>query len=718
MAQHAYRLAGAGTYIFLRLHVFFTLIALTFGLYTNAQTTSGCEAGTCVFAGPRLASIDTARGALSDALFSALLGSNVSVDALDWNALASGEVGLASTLEALRLELNASNTEQVLGTDLSLFGFVDVLADVAQADGDLAAANALRTLGTSFPGLTGTFQLGELLQLDFPEGALGDVQLNVLSLLTGAVQLYNYRNVLTTPSPVTLSASALGLEGVLNGVELYAQVVEPPLYICGGSGTQFYSAAVRLKLNLDLVDTDLDTSNLETALETALGPNVTATAEARLSQLQLYVAVARAQGVIESVDAISRAVTLRATPGVADLYIGEIGDAAFFNRTQQIVPASDLSPGVLGTLDIKLEQTLPAGTLADTSTTILAKSDAQGEAPFADDLTFAPPFPQKRSASTSADFASVLLNDLVNNTELTLGGSLGAQLDPLVNTVILPTLRPLVTDALTSTLSPVLTELVDPLLETLGIRIGEVDVSVLGVGAACTVTGTIYNDLDQNGVQNANEGWLGGTLVFVNLVKEGVLIASAPVDPDTGHFNLFDIPEGDCTLLLAPSATSSSPEAPEGFGFLSPASGTLSLEVSPEGALNPTFSLRPLKASFLLISEEVRNVSAGEVDFTVANLGEPGDVLEYCVRYVNPGTESVRDVLLQTTAPSYTVVEPSVADYGGSAIKLLRADGITDFLSGLLGDDDGEFIERLVRVRLTEVRAQESGRMCYRVRIQ
>lgn len=692
------------------------LLILPLGL-TQAQGV--CQVGACVSAGPRLASFDTSRGALSNALFSALLGNNVSLDVLDWNALAAGEVGLVSYLDALQLELGVSGTSQVLDADLDLLQLVTVMADVAEADGKLAAAEALRAVRPSVAGLSGKVQLGDLLELNFPDGALSDIGINVLSLLTGMVQLYNYQNVLTTPAPITLSASTLGLEGVLNNISLYAQVVEPPIYTCGDEGTQFYSAAVRLKLNLDLVALELDTTPLAAAIQAALGlPNVSTTVEASLTQTQLYVAVARAEGVIQTVDALSRAVTLQATPGVADLFLGEISDAVFFNRTRQLAPATDLQPAVLGKLSVSARQTLPAATLADAEVDILGKAYARGEAPFADTLTFTPPYPQSQTASTSATFATVLLDDLVGNLELTLRGSLGTLLDPLVNSIILPTLKPLVATTLTPPLSSLLAGLVDPLLETLGVRVGEVDLTVFGATVTCSVAGSIYNDLDEDGLKGTDEGWLGGAEVFVHLVKDGVVIASTPVDRSTGQFYLPDLPAGDCSLLLATSPSAASPQAPEGFGFLTPASGSLDLELTSTATAVPDFGLRPLTASFLLITERVRNVTAGETVFVTDNWGQPGDVLEYCIRYVNPGVESVSEVAIQTFAPDHTEVEYSVTDYDNKALKLITPDGLTQFLSAPAGDDSGELINDAVRVRLAEVQSQAFGRVCYRVKIK
>jgi hypothetical protein len=46
--------------------------------------------------------------------------------------------------------------------------------------------------------------------------------------VTGVIELYNYDNVATTNDPVTISGTVLNQPGV-NSVELYAQVIEPPI---------------------------------------------------------------------------------------------------------------------------------------------------------------------------------------------------------------------------------------------------------------------------------------------------------------------------------------------------------------------------------------------------------------------------------------------------------------------------------------------------------
>src|SRR5262249_42450137 len=148
----------------------------------------------------------------------------------------------------------------------------------------------------------------------------------------------------------------------INTVVVYAQVIEPPIIDpVVYQGDQFYSAAIRLKLDVDLVDFTAPTN-----------ANVT------ITQMQVYADVARAQGVVTLVDGLRQAVTVEASHGVANLYVGSISDSLFFNRTHVINPTTDLGFGTIGQVVNALGQ----------SFSLEAKGYAQGTAPLATALEF------------------------------------------------------------------------------------------------------------------------------------------------------------------------------------------------------------------------------------------------------------------------------------------------------------------------------------------
>lgn len=430
-------------------------------LLASVDARAACTVtGACVTAGPRLANVDSTKSALLNPLLGGLLGTSLNVMAADWNTLAQGDVNLLGFLTTL--SAGAGTPAQALNANVTLGQITAALGNQAQAQSNPNLASALNTLTSQVNGANATVRLGDLVKLNGDPATLAGATVNSLDMVTGLAQLYNRTNVLTTPEPIGISGGALGMLGILNSVQLYVQAIEPAVYVCGPAGSTFHSAALRVKLKLDLV-TLAPVTDLLTAL---LGNTSIA-----IGQLDVYVEVARGEGRLTAVDAVSRAVSLQAIPGIADIYIGKIADSVFFNRTRVINAATDLDYGKIGSL------TLAGLNLLD----IEVKSSARGQAPFASNLTVSGPFPQTRTVSTSASFVTGLVNSLVSNLSLRIPTlNLGILTD-----VVLGLVKTIVTGVLTPILAPVLTGVVDPLLQLLGIGLGQVVVTVNGICEAC-----------------------------------------------------------------------------------------------------------------------------------------------------------------------------------------------------------------------------------------
>ena len=423
---------------------------------------AACTVGACVSTGPRLASVSTTQSALLNPLLGGLLGTNLNLNVTDWNTIAGGNVNALSFLNALQVQANASTPGQALTTNLTLGQITAALQTAAQAQANTSLSSALSTLASQVSGAGATVKVGDLLKVNGDVGGLASTTINSLDMLTGLAQLYNQKNVLTTPTPIGISGGALGQAGIINSIQLYTQAIEPPLYICGPSGTQFHSAAVRVKLKLDLV-----TLAPVTTLLTAL-PGVT-NASIAIGKLDIYIEVARGEGVLGAVDAVNKTVTVQAAPGIADVYIGSMLDSVFFNRSHILNAATDLDYGTIGSLALNA-----------LNVNIQVKSSTRGDAPFTNTLNFSGTFPQTRTVSTSMLFTTNLANSLINNLSLRTTPSLG-----LLDAVVLPVLKVVVTGVLTPVLTPVLTGVADPLLQLLGIGLGQMVVTVNGIASAC-----------------------------------------------------------------------------------------------------------------------------------------------------------------------------------------------------------------------------------------
>ena len=449
-------------------HIVITLVLLAAGLFGASSAQAACTAtGACITAGPRLASVDTNKSALLGPLLGGLLGSGVSLNAVDWNALAGGDLNLLNTLKLLQTQLNLSSPSQALGANVTLAQIANALALEAQAEAKPQLASALSGLASQLNGVGGTVRLGDLLQLTADTGSLGTTTVNALDMFTGLVQLYNRRNVLTTPTPIGISGGVLGQAGVVNSLQLYAQAIEPPVYVCGPAGSSFHSAAIRIKLKMDLV-------TLAPVTDTLVGLGLLQSASIAIGKLDVYVDVARGEGSLSAVDAVAKSVTLQVAPGVADVYIGSIADSVFFNRSRSI-SAADVDFGTVG----NLQATLALG-LASVNVPLRVKSIVKGEAPFARSVTMSGSFPQTRTVSTSTVFVTNAANSLVNNLQIDSMPLLG-----LLQGVVEPLAKTLVTKTLTPVIAPVLSGVADPLLKLLGIGLGQVVVTVEGICQTC-----------------------------------------------------------------------------------------------------------------------------------------------------------------------------------------------------------------------------------------
>ncbi|MVN88731.1 DUF11 domain-containing protein [Deinococcus sp. HMF7620] len=558
-----------------RLLSFITLLVL---LVTIGRAQAGpCAGGACVVAGPRLLSVDSGRSAVLSPLLQGLLGGgSVTLTAADWTAVAQTDVRLSAFLNLLQAQVGAGTVQDALNADISVATLLEVAAQAAETDGATAAASALRALALGVPGLTGTLRLGELLQLDFPPGAFVDSRLNLLSLVLGGTQLFNTRNAVTTGStPITLSGVSVNLSGLGLGVgtvtptiQAFVQVIEPPVYRCGPQGATFHAASIRVKLDVNfngLTVNLLNPSGVDTGLDLTL------------TNLNLYLEVARASGAIGLVDAVSDAVTLNVTPGVARLALGTIPDSTFFNRSVPN-PFTSLTPARVATTQVSV-----AG-LGLLNLDVNARGLADGT-PGAQAVTFSGPYPQTRTVQSGFVGVTSLVTSLVDTLSVGVRVSAGQTVPPALQGTVDATIGNLLAPAtstlklvLRPTLLAVLTALGDRVLDLLGTGIGQAVVTVTGVNTVCTLTGRVYSDLQPDGVADAGESWPGPT-VRVNAVLGGAVVASAPVPAGPGTYTLA-VPEGSVVALVTTSAAGITPAAPAGFVFVNPLGGQAPLTVA------------------------------------------------------------------------------------------------------------------------------------------
>lgn len=597
------------------------LIAVLSCLLFNVAPAWSCNTGACLSAGPRLAAVNSTQGALLNAVYGNLLGGTINLSAADWNTLATGNVNLLNLLGNVNATAGGTTPDQALNTNLTISQLSAAAQATASAAGNVSLANAYANLGSQLAGTGGTARLGTLIQNTQPTASLNNTQVNALDLLAGQAQLTNYNNLATTPTPVSISGSALGLSGIVNGIQLYAQVIEPPTMVCGPTGTTFHSAAIRIKLSIDLVDLSPDTSVLG-SLPGVLGVS------AKVGNIDLYINAGRAEGTLSSVNYITQAVTVQAAPGVADIYLGSIPDSVFFNRTRTLNAATDLTYGNIGTL-----------TLNGATVSIEAKSAAIGQAPLAATASFSGPYPQSRTVGSSSNAIGNLATSLVTNLDVRITPSLGGLLDGLV----VPLLKNLVGGVLSPVLSSLLTGVADPLLQNLGVGIGQAVFTVEGISQSCSLAGNAYNDVNQNSVKDAGEVGTNLTL-YAKLVAGGTIKASVAIDPASGAYTFTSVPAGPYTLILDTSnGTGITPVGPPGWTATEAPGFLRTVTIASADFTGINFGLYGGNTAFTL---------AKAVDKATAI---PGDALAYTLTFSNAGLTNVTNLKITDSTPNFTI---------------------------------------------------------------
>ncbi len=631
------------------------------------QLADACTAGGCVMAGPRLASVSSTQGPLLNTLLGQLTNSTVSISVADWNALATGNVSLLKTISALQSTLGVSTPQTALNTPVSIAQIAGAASTAASQQGNTVLAVALGNIAANI-AVPGTIKLGDLVTSD---GLVGNTSINALQLVNGVAQLYNGKNVLTTPTPITVSGATLGIAGLATSVQISAQAVEPAVYVCGAVGTTFHTSTLRVKLALNLLSLNLDTSALN-ALPGVGGTSVT------LGQMSLYLEVANASGVISAVNAIANSLSVQVTPGIAAVYLGTMSDSVFFNRSHAINPATDLTPGIIGSLVIN-----------SLNVSIMARAAVVGAAPTPTTLIFNGTALQTQTATTVVGFETSLLGSLLGNLTLSLTPSLG-----VLDGVVLPVLNLLVQTVLAPVLTGLASALVDPLLNLIGVRLGEVDVTSGGEYLECAVSGCVFADANHNARQDGGETGVGATL-YAKLVPTATpTVASqvVTVDPTTGNYAFPTLNPAAYTVVIGTSNSASAvtPAAPSGWIGTAPTSMSRSITVATADLASQNFGL--YHGSSVAGSVFKDNGAGGGGANNGVKDGTEAAIGGTLVSVTDTAGTTVYDSQRSDATGAWQLWVPSTA--GTGVLKVSQAaDATMVFVSGNVGTTGGTFAQ-------------------------
>lgn len=411
------------------------------GVTISAQATAAQNALASFAIGSRLAGLN---GGVLNSVLGALLGANLSLSLMDYQALASANIDLFTFSNALatRASLTAVTYDQLAAGSFKTGDLLGAALDAAKANAATGstAIGALSQIAAAAPSVTTTINqllsFGPYGSMTVGSAAPMSVSVSALDLVSAIAQVANGKHQIE-------AGLNLGLPGVASA-SLQLAIGERPVgtswVAVGAAGASVHTAQTRLLLTLELTVPGLSTTvHAPLYVELASGT-------AQLSSVQCA-----------SGDPTSSSVTLGVTPAVVDAWIGNVSSTEFTN----FISAPNPGPATL----LNLANIAKVSGLAHATITNLQPTPVS--------FSYSDILQATKKTTSTTDFISSLLYNLFGGLQLkvsALGLSLlvPAGLDQTVATTLAAATTPI-----DQTLSQ--------LLQTLGVGLGQADSWVGGV---------------------------------------------------------------------------------------------------------------------------------------------------------------------------------------------------------------------------------------------
>jgi uncharacterized membrane protein len=405
--------------------------------------TSAIASGTALASfsiGSRLVSLN---GGLINAMLGGMLGTSLSLSAMDYQSLINARIDATDFLTALasRINLTGGTYDSVLTSNVKVSDIIAAALTTQQTtNGANSATTALSTISQAVTGLSTKITPGSLIDLGPYDGLTTGqkpkvgVSMSVLDLLSATGQLANGTNQVAT-------SVNLGLPGIASA-SLTATIGERPVgsgwVALGAQGASVHTAQTRVLVSVQLIGSGaVSVVNLPVYIEVASG---TATLNA----------ITCGHPNVSTSD-----VTLGVTPGIVDAWIGNVTTADLSNFSTKPNP--------------------PAATLVNLGVVTvsgLAHAGMGNTTPSSVDFSYADIQSQVTKTVTTTNFTSSLTSSLLGNLSLTVNvGPLGLPIPGLGSTVA----------GIIGGATGSVDQLLASVLATLGVGIGQADVWVSGV---------------------------------------------------------------------------------------------------------------------------------------------------------------------------------------------------------------------------------------------
>jgi uncharacterized membrane protein len=393
--------------------------------------------------GSRLLSLE---GGIINAILSQMLGSSVNLRVMDYRSLADVDIDLLKFMDQLAVEadIEAGSYQQVLDADLTAGKVLSAMAQTARTNNKIDAANALEDLADAISGTT-PVDLTRLLNIGKAANAeIGTSTQYGLSAAVNALQMVNALALVSNGThqfDVNLGATVPGL----TNTQLSLVIGEPPQgtswVTVGEKGAFVRTAQTRLKLSVEVGGTGLLAG---VAIKLPIFIDV-AYAEGRLSDITCGLTPAGHQ------------VTVATQPGILNAWIGNVTNFTAVNDTPTVNPAQIVN--ALNLAKITASAHVNVGNMQPENLVFSADDIAN----------------HRFKTAVTHDYSQSLVSSLIGDLNLTVNmlvpdllGLVSNQLKALVRALLAP-------------VTPALDTIVYTTFTTLGIRLGEADVTVHGV---------------------------------------------------------------------------------------------------------------------------------------------------------------------------------------------------------------------------------------------
>ncbi len=421
------------------------LPAGTMDVVTRATAVSTAQAAFTV--GSRLLSLD---GGVLNALLNGLLGGNVSLTVMDYNALASYNIDLFKFSNTLGTSVvgKAGTYEQLAATRVSVAQIIDAMISVGQANqGGAQLDFALKQIKNYSDAnnvklyMNKLFDFGQSASLGFGQASAAlQAKATALSVIQAAAEVANSTNQVD----ITSSLSVPGLIAAQLGITVGERPQSSPWIRFGANGVEVYTAQTRVRLTAQVGGSGLLSG-------------VTL-------RVPLYIDIAAARARLADISCGANPVndmrvTLAVRPSLVNAWIAEPATLSGWKTLGS-------PPNMVNAMIANAAGLITASGRANAE--IANMSDTNVVFRYADISSLT-----AKNVKTSG-FTQSLTASLVNNLTLTVsaGGLLSltpaAVLTALIKSILLP-------------VTPTIDGVLNNILKTIGIGLGEADVWVNGV---------------------------------------------------------------------------------------------------------------------------------------------------------------------------------------------------------------------------------------------